>query len=56
MDAHHASLHYPVDGVELGSEMNVAPLPTELNVVPPESEQPVPLSVAPTTDVTGEPQ
>ena len=45
---------HPADGVEPGSEMNVTPLPTEPNVVPPESEQPVPLPVTPSADVTGE--
>ena len=65
MDAHRVDLAdgarqedvaQPADGVEPGSEMNVAPLLTEPNVFPPESEQPVPLPIAPTADVTGEPQ
>ena len=64
MEAHRAGLAdgarqedvaHPADGVEPGSEMNVAPLPTEPNVVPPESEQPMPLSVAPIADVAEEP-
>ena len=65
MDAHRADLAdgvrqddvaHPADGVEPRSEMNVAPLPTEPNVIPPESEQLVPLPVALIADVTGEPQ
>ena len=47
---------HPTNRVELGLEMNVAPLPTEPIVVPPESEQPMPLPVALIADVTGEPQ
>ena len=53
---HHEDVAQPVDGVEPGLEMNVAPLPIEPNVVPLESEQPVPLPVAPTADVAREPQ
>ena len=42
--------------MEPRSEVYVAPLLTEPNVVPLESEQPVPLPVASTADVAGEPQ
>ena len=45
----------PVDGTS-GSEVDIAPPSTEPNVVPPGSEQPVPLSVAPTADATEPPQ
>ena len=53
--AHQEDVAHAAGGVEPWSEMNIAPLPTEPNVVPPESEQPVPLPVASTADVTGEP-
>jgi len=43
----------PADGMEPGSEVNVAPASTEPNVVPPGSEQPTPSSVAPTADAVG---
>ena len=41
-----------VDGIELGSEVNVALAPTKPNIVPPRSEQTAPSSVAPTADAT----
>ena len=40
----------PTDGTELGSEVDVALVSTEPNVVPPGSEQPAPSPVAPTAD------
>ena len=43
----------PVDGAEPGSELNVALVLTEPNVVPPGSEQPTPSSVVPTADAAG---
>ena len=43
----------PTNGVEPGSEVSVAPVSTEPNVVPPGSEQPTPSSVAPTADAAG---
>ena len=43
----------PADGAEPRSKVNVAPTPTEPNVVPPGSEQPAPSSVAPSTDAAG---
>ena len=46
----------PTDGVEPGSEMNVALPPIEANVVQLGSEQPMPSSVALTIDATGQPQ
>ena len=42
----------PTDGVEPGSEVDIAPASTELNVVPLVSEQPAPSPVAPTADAT----
>ena len=45
-----------VDGVEPGSEMNITLPPTEPNVVQLGSEQLMPSLVAPTIDVTGQPQ
>ena len=47
---------HPVDGVEPRTEMNVAPLPMEPNVILPNSEQPVPLPITLTADVAREPQ
>ena len=46
----------PMDGVEPGSEMNVALPPKEANVVQLGSEQPMPSPVAPTTNAVGPPQ
>ena len=43
----------PADGAEPGSEVNVAPVSIEPNVVPSGSEQPAPSSVAPTADAVG---
>ena len=43
----------PMDGVEPGSEVNVAPVSPEPNVVRPGSEQPAPSSVASTADAVG---
>ena len=40
------------DDAEPRSEVNVAPVSTEPNVVPSRSEQPAPSSVAPTVDAT----
>ena len=42
--------YQPMDSLEHGSEVNVAPVLTEPNVVPPGSEQPAPSSVVPTAD------
>ena len=65
MDARHADMAkvmhqwdvaQPVDRVEPRLEMNVAPPPTEPNVVQPVSEQPVPSLVAPIADVARQPQ
>ena len=42
----------PADGMEPGSEVDVALASIEPNVVPPGSEQPTPSPVAPTTDAT----
>ena len=44
-----------MDGVEPGSEADVAPPPTELNVAQSEDEQPLPSPVEPVADATGEP-
>ena len=46
----------PVDGMEPGSEVDIAPPSTEPNVVPSGSEQPMPSPVAPTADATEPPQ
>ena len=43
---HQEDVVQPMDGVESGSEASVVPSPTEPNVVQPESEQPLPSSVA----------
>ena len=43
----------PTYGAGPGSEVNVAPVLTEPNVVLPRSEQPVPSLVAPTADAAG---
>ena len=43
----------PVDAAEPRSEVNVTLVSTEPNVMPPGSEQPVPSSVASTTDAVG---
>ena len=42
-----------VDGTEPGSEVNIASVSTEPNVMPLGSEQPTPSSVAPTADAAG---
>ena len=43
----------PVDGVEAGSEMSVISPPTESNVIPSESEQPLSSSTVPLADAVG---
>ena len=62
MDVHHEDMArslcgedvaQPTDGMEPGSEVDVAPASTEPNVGPPGSEQPAPSSVAPTADAAG---
>ena len=53
MDVHHVDMARSMrgeDAAQPGSEVNVAPVLTEPNVVPPGSEQPAPPSVAPTVD------
>ena len=59
MDVHHEDMAksvrrediaQPVDGMEPGSEVDVVLPSTEPNVIPSGSEQPTPLSVAPTAD------
>ena len=45
----------PMDGVELGSEVDIAPPPTEPNVAQSEDEQPLPSPVEPVADAVGEP-
>ena len=64
MEAHCASVAkgvrqediiQPTDGVEVGSKASVVLPPTELNVAPSESEQPLSLSVVPSADVVGRP-
>jgi len=46
----------PTDGVVAESEASIVLPPTEPNVVPSESEQPLSLSVAPSADTAGQPQ
>ena len=46
----------PVDGMEPGSEVDIALPSTEPNVVQLGSEQLVPSPVAPTADAAGQPQ
>ena len=46
----------PTDGMEPGSEVDIAPASTEPNVIPSGSEQPVPSPVEPTPDAAGSPQ
>ena len=46
----------PTDGVETGSEVSIVPPPTEPNVVPSESEQPLSTSIVPSADTVGRPQ
>ena len=53
LKAHQEDVAQPTDGVEPGSEADVAPPSTEPNVVQPESEQPLSSLVAPTADATG---
>ena len=62
MDIHHEDMArskhgedaaQSADDVEPGSGVNVAPAPTEPNVVPPRSKQPAPSSIAPTVDAVG---
>ena len=45
----------PTDGMEPGSEVDVAPPPTEPNVAQSEDEQPLPSPVEPVVDATEEP-
>ena len=45
----------PMDGVEPGSEADVAPPPTEPNIAQSEDEQPLPSPIKPVADATGEP-
>ena len=46
----------PADGMEPGSEVDIAPASTEPNVIPPGSEQPTPSPIAPTADAAELPQ
>ena len=43
------------DGMEPGSEMDIAPPPTELNVAQSEDKQPLPSPIKPVVDATEEP-
>ena len=53
---HQEDVIQPADGVETGLEASVVPPPTEPNVVPSESEQPLSASIVPSTDAVGRPQ
>ena len=64
MDARHADMAgsvrqedvaQPTDGMEPGSEVDVAPPPTEPNVAQSEDEQPLPSSVKTIANATKEP-
>ena len=46
----------PMDGMEPGSEADVAPPQTKPNVAQSEDEQPLPSPVEPVADAAGEPQ
>ena len=65
MEARHASMAEGVhqedvmksiDGVEAGSEASIVQPPTEPNVVPAESEQPLSLLTVPSVDATSRSQ
>ena len=45
----------PADGMEPGSEVDVAPPPTEPNVAQSKDERPLPSPVEPVVDATEEP-
>ena len=53
---HQEDVIQPTDGVETGSEASVIPPPTEPNVVPSESEQPLSSLVVSSADAIGRPQ
>ena len=54
--ARQEDIAQPMDGMEPGSEVNIAPPPTELSVAQSEDEQPLPSSVESVADATEEPQ
>ena len=45
----------PADGVERGSEVDIAPMPTEPNVAQLVAEQPLPSPIEPVVDAAVEP-
>lgn len=51
--ARQEDVAHPVDGVEPGSEMDIAPPPTEPNVSQSKDEQPQLLPVEPVADAVG---
>ena len=51
----HEDIAQPMDGVEPGSEADIALPPTEPNVAQSENEQSLPSPVEPVADATGEP-
>ena len=53
---HQEDIAQPADGMEPRSEVDITPTLTELNVVPPGSEQPAPSPVVPTADAAEPPQ
>ena len=64
MEPHHSSMAeevcrevvvQPVEGGETGSEVSVVPPPTELNVIPTESELPSSSSSVPSANAAGRP-
>ena len=65
MEAHRSSVAegmrqegviQPTDGVETGLKASVVPPPTEPNVIPSESEQPLSSSTVTSADAAGRPQ
>ena len=52
---HREDVAQPVDGMELGSEVDVTPPPTELNVAQSKDEQPLPSLVETVVDAAAEP-
>ena len=53
--AHQEHIAQTADGVETGSEANIAPPPSEPSVIQLENEQPLSSPVAPSADAAGQP-
>ena len=52
---HQEDIAQPTDGMELGSEVDIAPTPTEPNVAQSVGEQPLPSPIEPVVDAAAEP-